>query len=106
MHDMLVRLYALPALDDTQWGLLPARIFVALGVLYSAAMRYWPYSHDWSWGLLMYLSAVLLVVVTGIWGAKLTWDARLPAAHTLAIGTVVWGLGLFAAETVPRIVYA
>ena len=56
--------------------------------------------------LLLYLSALELVVVTGIWGAKLTWDARLPAAHTVAVGTTVWGLGLLAAETVPRIVSA
>jgi hypothetical protein len=90
--------------DETQWNLLSVRTFVGLGVMLSAAMRYWPYAHAWSWGLLFYLGAVLLLLVTGIWGAKLTWDARLPAAHTVAIGTVVWGLGLLAAETVPRIV--
>jgi hypothetical protein len=95
---------AKPAFDETQWNLLSVRTFVSLGVLLSAAMRYWPYAHAWSWGLLFYLGAVLLLLVTGIWGAKLTWDARLPAAHTVAIGTVVWGLGLLAAETVPRIV--
>jgi hypothetical protein len=90
--------------DETQWNLLSVRTFVGLGVMLSAAMRYWPYAHAWSWGLLFYLGAVLLLLVTGIWGAKLTWDARLPAAHTVAIGTVVWGLGLLAAETVPRII--
>jgi hypothetical protein len=97
---------ALRALEKTEWSTLSVRTFVGLGVLFAAAMRYWPYAHAWSWGLLLYLSAVELVVVTGIWGAKLTWDARLPAAHTVAIGTVVWGLGLLAAETVPRIVSA
>jgi len=85
---------------------LSVRLFVGLGVLLGAAMPYWPYSHAWSWGLLFYFSAVMLVMVAGIWGAKLTWDARLPAAHTLAIGTIVWSLGLLASEAVPRIVYA
>lgn len=99
--------FALPALsgmmDSTT---LSARLFVALGVLLGAAMPYWPYAHAWSWGLLTYFAAVMLVMVTGIWGAKLTWDARLPAAHTVAVGTVVWGLGLLASEAVPRIVTA
>ena len=87
-------------------GALFARFFVGISVLLSAAMPYWPYPHAWSWGLLFYFFAVVLVVIAGIWSAKLTWDARLPAAHTLAVGTIVWGLGLLAAEAVPRIVYA
>jgi hypothetical protein len=87
-------------------GALSARFFVGISVLLSAAMPYWPYAHAWSWGLLFYFFAVMLVVIAGIWSAKLTWDARLPAAHTLAVGTIVWGLGLLAAEAVPRIVYA
>ena len=99
--------FALPALTGLMdSSTLPARLFVALGVLLGAAMPYWPYAHAWSWGLLMYFAAVMLVMVTGIWGAKLTWDARLPAAHTVAVGTVVWGLGLLASEAVPRIVSA
>jgi len=96
---------ALPALNETEWATLSVRTFVGLGVLLSAAMPYWPYPHAWSWGLLLYASAVVLIVVTGIWGAKLTWDARLPAAHTVAVATVIWGLGLLAAEAVPLIGY-
>ncbi len=94
---------ALLALKEMQWDTLSVRTFVGLGVLLSAAMPYWPYALGWSWGLLLYVSAVALVVVTGIWGAKLTWDARLPAAHTVAVCTVFWGLGLLAVEAVPRI---
>ena len=96
----------MPVLSDAQWNVLSARIFVALGVLFAAAMPYWPYAHAWSWGLLVYFFAIMLLVITGIWGAKLTWDARLPAAHTVAIGRVLWGFGLLAAEAVPRIVLA
>jgi hypothetical protein len=107
-----INLRALPALPalpkfaappEWQSSEFAARVFVGLGVLLSAAMPHWPYANAWSWGLLSYLSAILLVVVTGIWGAKLTWDARMPAAHTVAVGTVLWGLGLLAAEAVPRI---
>lgn len=96
----------LPQLDESQWATLSTNIFVGLGVLLGAAMPFWPYSHAWSWGLLIYLAAVQLVVVTGIWGAKLTWDARQPAAHTVALGTAVWGIALLAGEAVPRIGYA
>jgi hypothetical protein len=101
-----LRTLALQKLRDTPWGAVSVRTFVGLGVLLSAAMPYWPYSHAWSWGLVIYLCAVELVVVTGIWGAKLTWDAHLPAAHTVAVGTVIWGLGLIVAETAPRLMYA
>jgi hypothetical protein len=94
-----------PMLTGMQPSALSARVFVGLGVLLSAAMPYWPYAHGWSWGLVSYLFAIAITVVTGIWGAKLTWDERLPAAHTVAVGIVLWGIGLLAAETVPRIVY-
>jgi hypothetical protein len=97
---------ALPQLNEEQWSTVSTYAFVGLGVLLAAAMPFWPYAHAWSWGLLVYFAAVQLVVVTGIWGAKLTWDARLPAAHTVSLGTAVWGLGLLAAEAVPRIGYA
>ena len=90
---------------ETQSGARWARVFVGLGVMLSAAMPYWPYAHGWSWGLVWYLSAVALTMVTGIWGAKLTWDARLPAAHTIAVGILLWGFGLLAAETVPRFTF-
>lgn len=95
--------FQVPAID---LGALSVRLFVGLGVGLGAAMPYWPYAHAWSWGLLFYFSAVMLVLVAGVWGAKLTWDARLPAAHTLAIGTIVWSLVLLASEAVPRIAYA
>lgn len=96
--------FQLQALTETWSGARSARVFVGFGVLLSAAMPYWPYAHGWSWGLGLYLAAVLLNLVTGIWGAKLTWDARLPAAHTVAVGIVLWGFGLLAAETVPLVV--
>jgi len=90
---------------QTQWSAATVRAFVGLSVLLSAAMPYWPYAHAWSWGLAAYLCAAEFVVVTGIWGAKLTWDTHLPAAHTIAIGTTIWGLGLMAVETIPRMAY-
>jgi len=106
VHFQKLRRIALQKIRATQWSTVSVRIFVGLGVLLCAAMPFWPYAHAWSWGLLLYLCAVEVVVVTGIWGAKLTWDAELPAAHTVAVGTVIWGLGLLVWEAAPRIAYA
>jgi hypothetical protein len=92
----------LPDWTETQWAVLTARMFVALGVALGAAMPYWPYTTAGPWSLGLYLSAVILVIVTGIWGSKLTWDARLARAHTIAIVTIMWGLILVAAVVLPK----
>jgi len=64
-------------------------------------MLYWPYAHASSWGLLLYLCAVALVIVSGVWGTKLTWDARVGGAHTIAVSVMVWGILLGAVELLP-----
>ena len=92
----------LPAWTDTQWQVLTARLFVALGVALGAAMPYWPYTTAGPWSLGLYVTAVVLVIVTGIWGSKLTWDARLARAHSIAIVTVMWGMLLIATVILKR----
>jgi len=96
----------LPEMSEAQLAVFTARLFVALGLVLSAAMPYWPYANGSSWGLLLYLSALLLDMVTGVWGAKLTWDRRLGAAHALSLCVVFWALTLVAAEVLPRVGYA
>jgi len=86
----------LPAWTEAQWAVLTARMFVALGVALGAAMPYWPYKTAGPWSLGLYVSAIVLLIVTGIWGSKLTWDARLARAHTIAVATVMWGVLLVA----------
>ena len=97
---------AVPQFTQEQWTAITARMFVVLGILLSAALPYWPYANSCSWGLGLYLTAVTLVIITGIWGAKLTWDARLGRSHSAAIAVVLWGVALVAAEVLPRIGYA
>ena len=82
------------------------RMCVGLGVLLSAAMPYWPYPKACAWWLLLYLFAVAIVVVAGIWSARQTWHLRLGVAHVVALGIVLWGITLAAEETLPRIGYA
>ena len=79
---------------------------VGLGVTLGVAMPFWPYPKACAWWLLFYLFAVTMVVVAGVWAARLAWGTRLAAAHMVALGVVFWGITLAAEETLPRIGYA
>ena len=81
-------------------------VSVGLGVALGIAMPFWPYPKACAWWLLLYLFAVAMVVVAGVWAARLTWVTRLGVAHMLALGVVFWGITLAADETLPRIGYA
>ena len=81
-------------------------VSVGLGVALGIAMPFWPYPKACAWWLLFYLFAVAMVVVAGIWAARLSWMTRLGVAHMVALGVVFWGITLAADETLPRIGYA
>ena len=96
---------AFPALLEIPPGPLSARLFVGLGVLLSAAMPFWPVRTGGrgGWWCTWPPSRSTSSLVSGVRSS--TWDERLPAAHTIAVGIVLWGVGLLAAETVPRLPY-
>ena len=75
------------------------RCWVALGVIYSASLAFWPYPKTYFWGMVFYLLSLGLVLISGIWGARMSWEARLGAAHTIALGTVLWAVKLVAVDT-------
>ena len=79
---------------------------VALGVLLGVALTQWPYARACGWWLLLYMTAVGIVVVAGIWGARASWRSRLGFAHFIALCTIIWGLALTAHEVLPRVGYA
>jgi hypothetical protein len=67
------------------------RIWVGLGAAHCAAMTFWPYPKTYLLGLVLYILSLGLVLVTGIWGARLSWDERLGAAHTVCLpGETQW----------------
>lgn len=76
------------------------RGWVALAATCAAAMYFWPYGKTYFWGLVFYQLCLGFLLVAGIWGARLSWDARLGAAHTLAVGTVLWAITLGTVNTV------
>jgi hypothetical protein len=79
---------------------------VLLVLALAVAMPFWPYEHRCGLNLYLYLAAAAVLVLAGIWGAARAWHARLGRAHVLSILVIVWGLGLVAADVLPRVGYA
>ena len=97
----LPRLWDLNRLSTVPGSVALVRMWVGLGAVYSASMTFWPYPKTYLWGLVLYLLCLGLVLVTGVWGARLSWEARLGAAHTVALGAALWAVGLATVETLP-----
>jgi hypothetical protein len=72
-------------------------------VLVGAALTQWPYERGCGAGLLAYLLAAGLVVVTGLWAAVASWRLHAAAAHVVALATVLWGFALAGHEALPRV---
>lgn len=70
------------------------------------ALAVWPYENACGSGLFGYLGAEAAIVAGGLWVAFTTWRARLSKMHTLSLLIVLVGLGLIAAEVLPRTGYA
>ncbi|HZE76769.1 MAG TPA: hypothetical protein VE091_15755 [Gemmatimonadales bacterium] len=80
------------------------RVFLVL--LLAGAMPFWPYGRGCGFGLFAYMAAAGVVVLGGAWAAVSTWHRRRPMAHVLALLVTLWGIGLLAAEVLPRVGYA
>ena len=80
---------------------MTARMWVGLGVAYSASLTFWPYPKTYLWGMVLYLLCLGLALVTSLWGARLSWDARVGGAHTVALVTALWAFTLGTAVALP-----
>jgi hypothetical protein len=69
-------------------------------------MTQWPYAHACGFELGLYLAAVGMVIVAGVWGASFAWKNRLVLAHIVSQGLVVWGFILGGGQVLPRVGYA
>jgi len=92
--------HAGPRATTTTW------LRVLLVLTLAVAMPLWPYPKGCGVGLFVYLAACSMVVLAGVWAAVATWHRRRPVGHILAILVLLWGLGLVAAELLPRVGYA
>ena len=83
-----------------------AWISVAGGVALALGMTQWPYGHSCGAGLAVYLLAAAAVLMVGLWATVHSWNARLVVPHVLALGVVLWGMGLLLFQVLPRVGYA
>jgi hypothetical protein len=79
---------------------------VLLGMIAAVGAGFWPYAHACGLGLWLYFGVAGTVVVAGLWGMIASWRRRLGLAHVVALLVTVWGIGLVAAELLPRLGYA
>jgi hypothetical protein len=70
------------------------------------ALAVWPYENACGSGLFGYIFAEAAIVAGGLWVAFTTWRARLPRLHAVSLLVILIGLGLIAAEVLPRNGYA
>jgi hypothetical protein len=57
-------------------------------------------------GLVQYLGAVVMVLVTGAWIAMAAWSRRHATGHVIALLLILWGIALATYEVLPRVGYA
>ena len=79
---------------------------LCLVIALAAALYFWPYAKRCGAGLYGYLGAESAVVIGGAWVAIYAWRRRTPWAHVTAVGMLLVGAALLAAEALPRIGYA
>lgn len=90
----------------TRGGAFSTWLRVGLGVALAAGMTQWPYFHACGPSLFLYLGAIGVVGLSGLWGMVSSWRRRMGIAHSFALAVFLWGLVLAAASVLPRIGYA
>jgi hypothetical protein len=91
---MFSRFFDLSRVFRTPGPVTMARMWAGLAAAYSASLTFWPYPKTYLWGMVLYLLCLGLALVASVWGARLSWDARLGGAHTVALGTALWAVML------------
>jgi hypothetical protein len=87
-------------------GILTTWLRVGLGMALAIAITQWPYPSACGFNLVMYLGAIGVVAIAGLWSAVSSWRRRLGLGHILSLLVLLWGLVLSAREVLPRTGYA
>ena len=95
---------AVPLSGPRQW--LGVWFRVMMGLALGVMMANWPYAHPCGSPLFGFFSAVVTVLLTGIWAAVSAWKYRIPLAHVVALIVVLYAFALITAEVLPRTGYA
>lgn len=92
--------------EPTQSEVIGVWIRVILGLSLGIMMSRWPYATTCGFPLFGYFSAVLTVMLAGLWAATAAWRFRSGLAHTVALVLLLYGITLAMAEVLPRTGYA
>jgi hypothetical protein len=79
---------------------------VLLGLALGVMMAAWPYLKTCGLPLAGYLSAVVTVILSGLWAATASWRYRASLAHIVSLLILLYGVLLAGAEVLPRVGYA
>jgi len=85
---------------------LSALARLALVVVLTAALPWWPYATRCGAGVLALLGAYAMVAIGGLWVATYSWRHRLAASHALSLSFLLAGLVLVASQVLPRMGWA
>ncbi|HEX7335586.1 MAG TPA: hypothetical protein VF252_00135 [Gemmatimonadales bacterium] len=92
--------------EPTQSEVIGVWIRVILGLSLGIMMSRWPYATTCGFPLFGYFSAILTVMLSGLWAATAAWRFRSGLAHTVALILLLYGITLAMAEVLPRTGYA
>lgn len=92
--------------EPTQSEVIGVWIRVILGLSLGIMMSGWPYATTCGLPLFGYFSAVITVMLAGLWAAMAAWRFRSGLAHVVALVLLLYGLTLGMAEVLPRTGYA
>jgi len=87
-------------------AVLATWVRVGLGVALGIGMTQWPYFHACGTSLFIYLGAVGVVGISGLWGMVSSWRRRMGLAHSVSLAVLLWSGVLAAATVLPRVGYA
>lgn len=93
-----------PTITAREWIGVWGRVL--LGLSLGVMMAGWPYTSTCGLPLLGYLSAILFVILSGLWAAAASWKHRVALAHVVALTVLLYGITLTVAELLPRTGYA
>ena len=79
---------------------------VILVVALAGALYYWPYARVCGFGLFAFMGAEALIAAGALWIGAYSWRHHMAKTHGLALGILVAGFALLAAQVLPRIGYA
>lgn len=86
------------------WMGVWARTLLGLGLAFG--LRVWPWRHHCGLNLYLYLAAVALLGLFGLWVMRVSWVRRMGLPHLLGLTMLGYATWLGAVEVLPRTGYA